>query len=370
MSFQFESAQLKLVCYYRINGDFASSSRRHPTNAFNHLPILNINGSICTHLIVGFASISNGTVSVPDDKELVNVRLLKDKFPHLKVLMSLGGGGNTASFHSAFFNHSSRQVFIDSTVQFLSKYSLDGLDVDWEFPGWSKYESDVTAFPLLLSQMRKTFDTIERKLLLTVAVSASYTVIKVSYQHIKLIHTSVDWINLMSYDFHDFSLLFPFVEHNAPLLPRADDQGFLATLNTKWAAWYWTDYLGVPKDKLVIGIPFYTHNYILSNRNLTKPGSPAVAEAPEMSYSQVCNVLKNCSNCQFFDDEAKVPYAVVGSLWISYENTQSICLKAKWARANGFAGCMTFDLNTDDFIHACSNDQSFVLQQTLFNCLH
>lgn len=362
---------LKLICYYSLE-----KSQRKKTKSFNgqinNLKINEINGSLCTHLIIGFASIDvNNKLIIIDEEieQLEQVKQLKSKFPHLRVLLSLGGGGNTNNFHESFYNSTTRERFINSTLELLAQYSLDGLDVDWEFPGWSKYMSDVEAFPLLLCQLRKSFDAFKPKLLLSIAVSASFNVINVSYKNIELIHRSVDWINLMSYDFHSFSKFFPFVEHNAPLFRRKKEKGYLSYFNTAWAAWYWTSYLKVPKCKLVIGIPFYSHTYILHDKHHITPGSLAIGEGPEFSFSEVCNLLRNCSNCSYFDNDSKVPYAVINSSWISYENTISISMKCKWTKENFFGGCMTYDLNNDDYTFACSGEKKFLLQQTLYNCL-
>lgn len=360
------SEPLKVVCYYRAKNNLTHKARGDDVP---DLPILGINGSLCTHLIIGFASISNKTLVFPGEEQLEQIPKLKALFPHLRVLLSLGGGDNTDNFHEAFYNSTSRSEFIGSVLDFLDLYSFDGLDIDWEFPGWSKYLSDVEAFPLLLAQLREAFDAHRPQLLLSIAVSASFTVIQVSYKNIRLIHQSVDWINLMSYDFHDYSKYFPFVEHNAPLFKRSDEKGLLATLNTAWSAWYWTEILKVPKYKLVIGIPFYSHTYFLYDTQHTTPGSLATGEGNELTYGQICTLLRNCSNCYHFDRESMVPYAVVGSLWISFEDTHSISIKAKWVKRKGYGGCMTFDLNCDDFSYACSRESKFVLQETLFNYL-
>uniref|UniRef100_V5IDF6 Putative catalytically inactive chitinase-like lectins n=1 Tax=Ixodes ricinus TaxID=34613 RepID=V5IDF6_IXORI len=50
----------------------------------------------------------------------------------------------------------------------------------------------------------------------------------------------------------------------------------------------------------------------------------------------------------FFDKQCKVPYAFNKKLWISYDDVESLELKAKWIRSENFGGIMTFSLNCDD----------------------
>ena len=103
------------------------------------------------------------------------------------------------------------------------------------------YDVDRDNFVLLLQELREAFkkhaDIQRRKqrLLLSVAVSASQNIITVAY-NASALQSTVDFINLMSYDFHDFSIYFPFVGYNAPLFKRSNEAGLLSTLNVKWSA--------------------------------------------------------------------------------------------------------------------------------------
>ena len=60
---------------------------------------------------------------------------LKHKYPNMKTLLAVGGwnhGGDPFSKMTA--TAEGRSEFVRTTVEFLRKYSFDGLDVDWEYP--------------------------------------------------------------------------------------------------------------------------------------------------------------------------------------------------------------------------------------------
>lgn len=181
-------------------------------------------------------------------------------------------------------------------------------------------------------------------------------------------HKYVDFINLMSYDYHDFSEVFPFTAYNAPLFPREFDGGYLATLNTNWSALYWNQW-GMSRDKIVVGIPTYSHSYVLADPNQNLPGSPASGTTDEFTYSQVCDFLAQTRTQYVFDEQAMVPYAYRDLVWISFDDRKSVAAKAKWIKANQFGGAMTYDLNCDDYSLRCDNSTRFVLHQIIYDIL-
>lgn len=130
-----------------------------------------------------------------------------------------------------------------------------------------------------------------RKLILTAAVAAQWTIIETSYKP-KEMASYVDFINLMAYDFYIYKWYWPLVGHNSALHPRADDYAIKRTLNTAWAANYWHR-LGVPKAQIVVGIPTYGKQFRLQSRHSTRPGALASSSAGDCSYSQVCTFLRS-----------------------------------------------------------------------------
>ena len=60
---------------------------------------------------------------------------LRTDHPHLKLLISVGGWSWSDHFSDAALTPQSRKVFAQSAVAFLIKHKLDGIDLDWEYPG-------------------------------------------------------------------------------------------------------------------------------------------------------------------------------------------------------------------------------------------
>src|ERR1700727_2784109 len=54
--------------------------------------------------------------------------------PDLKILVSVGGWTWSKNFSDTSLTKESRKIFIDSAVDFVTKYDLDGLDIDYEHP--------------------------------------------------------------------------------------------------------------------------------------------------------------------------------------------------------------------------------------------
>lgn len=182
----------------------------------------------------------------------------------------------------------------------------------------------------------------------------------VYYSCIFILTRCVDFINLMTYDLHLFNWYYPLAGHNSPLFNRRKEVGYLATLNMAASAKLWVS-RGMPKSKIVVGIPTYGLSWRLVHRLWHGISCPTKGKGREgggyVSYPDVCQFLANGGK-RVFDKQCKVPYAFDKKLWISYDDVESVEAKAKWIKSEGFAGVMTFSLNCDDHAGATSPDNT------------
>ena len=72
------------------------------------------------------------------ETDTVNFRILnrlKDVNPELKILISIGGWTWSGNFSDAVLTAESRSEFAKTSVDIVADYDLDGVDIDWEYPG-------------------------------------------------------------------------------------------------------------------------------------------------------------------------------------------------------------------------------------------
>ena len=127
-------------------------------------------------------------------------------------------------------------------------------------------------------------------MVLSLAVAAQVVLIDASYKPLE-IEKYVDFINLMTYDFHMFQWYWPFTGHNSALYPRSLDFGIFSTMNVNWSAHHWNK-IGLSKEKIMIGIPAYGKRFTLLSTYMNFPGSIAVSGKEDCSYSFVCDFVR------------------------------------------------------------------------------
>ncbi|XP_012274144.1 chitinase-3-like protein 2 [Orussus abietinus] len=354
-----------IVCYYTVQGNLNTSRELRPSHIDPH---------ICTHIIVGFARVVNCTLSLGETSWVYErVAALKNHEPGLKVMVS---AGSMDELHSGFpemvLNHANRKTFIKSVLNITKTFDLDGLDIDWEFPAWTT--DDVRQrihFVQLIQELRKEFDQSSQKLILSVAVAAPQAIVDLSY-NIPALAEYVDFINLMSYDFHYYIWYYPVTGLNAPLFPASTETGYLSTLNVNFSALYWVS-KNMPRDKIIIGIPTYGHSYKLvnsANHDLQAPSSGLGNLGMDgfVPYSDICTFLKNGAE-RVFVNESKVPYSYKDTEWVSYDDVESVTHKVNWIRSQGFKGAMILSLNTDDWNSTCQENVKFPLTRAVYQVL-
>ncbi|XP_014241842.1 chitinase-3-like protein 2 [Cimex lectularius] len=342
----------RVVCYYVIpNND----------SWINVLPPNSVDPYFCSHIITGFAQIFKSAVN-PDKYDLAAYKAvidLRNNNPSLKVLLSVQDFSSHGEFSKIVSSQLLREKFINSTLKFINDTGFDGLDLDWEFPAWpeSNYYQ-VNNYTRLLQGFRDKINISYKHLILSIDVAAPALIIHQSYE-ISSLAKIVDFVNLMSYDYHMYSKYLPLTGPNSPLYSSPRDAGYMLTMNVNWSANKWVE-SGMPKEKINIGIPTYGHSYKLVNEDNNGWNAPAIGfgnigQDGFTTFGETCDFIRQKSTTHFLDDNYKVPYAFNGKEWISYEDQQSVRLKALYIQANGFGGAMIFSLNSDDFSNNCNN---------------
>lgn len=119
-----------------------------------------------TRINYAFANIKNGDIVTGFAADMQNFAFLNDlkhENPALTVLVSVGGWEWSTNFSDVALTSQSRRAFIQSVISFLTLYRLDGLDIDWEYPGMTgaghRFRAeDKQNFTLLLKELRERFD--------------------------------------------------------------------------------------------------------------------------------------------------------------------------------------------------------------------
>ncbi len=289
---------------------------------------------------------------------------LKVQYPHLKVLISIGGWNGSARFSDVALTAESRTKFVDSCINlYFRKYPgvFDGMDIDWEYPVSGGLQAgrpeDKRNFTLLLQEFRRQLDlqgqADGKNYLLTIAAPAG----PANYANLELdqIHKSLNWINLMTYDFHgawDSTTNF-----NSPLYKSSTDPSPDPVVRNQFnvdAAVQAYLTAGVPAEKLTIGVPFYGRGWQGVpdvNHGLYQPATgaaPGRYEPGVFTYSEVkANYLPTYA--RYWQDEAMVPwiYDPATGIMITYEDPQSVALKAEYVKANHLSGMMFWELSND-----------------------
>jgi chitinase len=331
-----------------------------------------------THLNYAFAKIVNGECAFsdrfaaldkayPEDKKAPGafggsfnqLLQLKKKHPHLKTLISVGGYTLSGPFSDVALTKESREKFAESCVAFIKKYGFDGVDIDWEFPVLGGLQSnkrrpeDKQNFTLLLAALRGKLDEAgsadKKQYLLTIAAPCGPR--NIACLELDKIHKHLDWINLMAYDFHgSWDAVTNF---NAPLYSVKDDPAADAMsrkLNANGAVKTYLDG-GVPAEKLVLGVPFYGRGWAgvkNVNNGLFQPKTNMPREGNFDYRNLTANYIGQFK--RYWHDEAKVPWLFdeKKGIMISYDDPESLKLKAAYAKDKKLGGVMCWELSQDD----------------------
>lgn len=314
-----------------------------------------IDARALTRINYAFANLQNGDVVLGNAQDAANLKqltALRQQNPALQILLSVGGWSWSAHFSDAALTEKSRLVFIESALDLIKRYSLDGLDIDWEYPGQpgagNTYRpEDQQNFTLLLKELRQRFDResaqTHRKLWLTIAAEASSDFIE--HTEMSQVQSYVDSVNLMTYDYY-MPGSDPITGNLAPLYTAPADPKH-ASADASVHAY---EQAGVPAQKIVLGVPFYGrpwHDVGDKDRGLFQPGKPGANSS--LPYDTIVKTMLGHGFTRYWDAAASVPwlYSPRQHIFVTYEDPQSLAAKCHYVRSNHLAGVMFWNYSDD-----------------------
>jgi GH18 family chitinase len=277
-------------------------------------------------------------IDADDDGIDEQTELITNAHEHsVKVLLCIGGIGSNADTMNAVASENLCQSYVDSVLAYANSKGYDGIDIDWEFPLKSNVQDqdETPNFIRLLTTFRTELNKWTSPGLLTIALPW-WSWWKAF--DIPTINSTCDQANLMCYD---MAADFSYTGFNAPLFhPTAylnydgyDVDNRYFTGDRSWIV------KGLNPNIIGLGIPFY--GYI--NTANSGPGEMNNDTIPTyINYRDALSYL-DASNYHW-DKAAKVPWIGTTGLFITYDDSQSVVEKAKYALQKKIGGVMLYDL--------------------------
>jgi len=308
-----------------------------------------------SHINYAFVDVKDNRAWLHNEAtDTINLRKLselKKQKPDIKILISLGGWSWSKNFSDAVLSDSSTRNFANSCIAIMAKYNLDGVDIDWEYPGMrgdnNKYRpEDKEHYTLLFKYLREGLDSLSKitpsKYLVTTAVGGSQSYI--DHTEMAKVQQYADYINIMSYDYKGGNDTISGHHTNLYTSPNdPDEESADQSIKAFMAA-------GVPAGKIVIGIAFYGKAWQMQSddnnglfRRTEKP-----ARGGGFTYLKDSVINKN-GFIRYWDSKARAPYLFnqEKKIFITYDDEESVKQKCKYVKDHDLAGVMFWEYNSD-----------------------
>jgi chitinase len=281
---------------------------------------------------------------------------LKRQYPHLKLVISFGGWGQSDGFSSAVQPEHLKE-FVRSCVEtFIEGHFapgvegpgiFDGIDIDWEYPvegGVTPGRPEDTAnFTAMAVEFRRQLDAVRPGLRLTAALPAPAELYK-NFE-LKKVIDSMDFLSIMAYDLHWDSEPMTFL--HSPLYhdPADPSKPPFDIRNGDFAVRGFLS-AGVPANKIVLGVPFYGKGWTGvpdANRGLYQSATgPAKVDGSYRALKELTGVTyrkyyKKAATCSVWNNT---------NFW-SYDCPEAMRKKMSYIRRQRLGGVMFWELSHD-----------------------
>lgn len=351
----------------RVVGYYEGWASRRPCHDFwpEQVPL-----GVYSHINFAFATIDPSTYEVlPADKKDIDLyqRLvsLKEYDKDLKVLIALGGwtfndpGPTATVFSDLAASEEKQKKFFKSLVSFMSTYGFDGVDLDWEYPEADDRNGrpeDYDNFPKFMANLKKTLNQTPGRNELSITLPASYWYLQ--HFDLKALSKNVTFFNIMSYDMHGTwdqgnKWTGSFLNPHTNLTEIKDSMDLL-----------WRN--DVDSSKVVLGLAFYGRSYTV--KGCMDPGceyaSGGIAgkcshEAGVLLNNEIMDIMEDKGLESVLNKEAAARIVHWDDQWVSYDDRETLGMKAEFARTQCLSGVMVWAISHDtpsaDFSHSLAN---------------
>lgn len=308
-----------------------------------------------SHINYAFVDVKDNRAFLRNEvTDTVNFRVLntlKKINKDLKLMISIGGWTWSKNFSDAVLTDTANRAFAQSSIDIVAKHDLDGVDIDWEFPGLNgdnnKFRpEDKQNYTTLFKNLREGLDSLGqvkgKKYYVTTAVGGFHDFI----QHTEMdkVASYCDFINIMAYDFAGANDKLS--NHHTGLFAGSPDTSKTSAdeaVKEFLAA-------GVPSEKIVLGMGFYGKGWEMETTEKNGLYQKTKKFVRGGGFGYLKDSLENKNGyTKYWDDVAKSPYLFnpTTRVFISYDDERSIRHKCDYIKKNNLGGAMFWEYEDD-----------------------
>lgn len=249
-----------------------------------------------------------------------------------KVLLSFAGEG----FRKKVEDLGQRKKFISFMVSFIQKYGYDGIEIDWES------DLDLRLHADFIADIRKKLDELQdkesKRKYLTTALHSWQVYNKDLASRLE---ENIDWINIMTYDMGGGIWGYK-ATHNTPLNQMAKEL-------KNWNVF----------DRKKLNIGFANYGFIYEG---IQPGQEVKEKLNNygryISYNEFLPLLSKGWVAEY-DEPAQVNYyySPDRKQFVTMENKETIAIKNKWVKEEGYRGIFWWEFSYDMIVPAKKGDK-------------
>ncbi|CAI0421061.1 unnamed protein product [Linum tenue] len=302
-----------------------------------------LNSTFYTHLICGYATINSSThrisIDPSDEQHFANfTAIVRQQNPSVTTLYSIGGGdANDTDFSSMVTNPTRRGAFIQSTIQTARRHGFQGMDFSWSGQSADDFAGISNLFKEWRAQVEAEVKTVgEKKLLLTAEFGYAPDPNVRNYP-VGSIRNNLDWVHIMVQNLEPSK----FMEPESPL----NDPEFLSNTGSGVEAWVTVG--KVPREKLVLSLPFYGFTWKLANPREGYIGAPVTGDGELLTYHEIKDITKGAE--VVYNSTYAVNHCTLnGSVSVIFDGPEAIRAKVSYTTEMNLGGYYVWQIPFDD----------------------